>query len=72
MIEIEQTTIETLDLENLEENLGEFVFEDELETRLKILDERHRELTIAANTIINGRKSWLQNVKNLLLPSQKN
>ena len=68
---ISKTAIELIDLEVLEESLGEFDFEQRLEKSLNILDDRHRDLQIAANTLIKERTSWLQNVKNLLLPSLK-
>ncbi len=68
---ISKTAIELIDLEILEESLGEFDFEQRLEKSLNILDDRHRDLQIAANTLIKERTSWLHNVKNLLLPSLK-
>ena len=56
------------DLEQIEDGLEEFRFEEWLEEKLFELDERHRRLEIKANTLISNRKSWLKNLQALFLP----
>ncbi|MGB3691365.1 MAG: hypothetical protein WA865_11710 [Spirulinaceae cyanobacterium] len=56
------------DLEQIEDGLEEFKFEEWLDQKLFELDERHRKLEIKANTLISNRKSWLKNLQELFLP----